>query len=146
MDYSIYISILRNLESKNIIILAVTVAIFVFAIIIYKLKKNNFCHYMLKTSIVCLVLCCLFLVPQTIAIAIDLSKKSIVYEQDVNYKISNTTSTVNGFDYFADYNTVKTKDGNKLLIITSVQKLPEGEGTTNIIYAKHSRILLEYYN
>lgn len=146
MDFSSYLSTLKNLEIKNIIILIITVIIFLIAFIIFRFYQNNFCRYMLKISIVCLILCSVFFIPQSIAIAIDLSKESIVYEENASYNISNNSSTVNGFDFFSDYNIVKSKEGDKILIITNIKKLPDGEGTTNILYAKHSRILLEYRN
>lgn len=143
-DYSSYFSKLNHIRLIYIEIIAVTMVVAIIIFIIHKLKKNAYTEYFVKEAIVMIALVGIFVLPQTIALCFDTNDNAIIYEQNVECSVDNNISLLNGFDYLMFYDSVKLENGETKILSTISVRIPDGTHKINIVYAKHSRILLDY--
>lgn len=143
-DYSSYFQKLSKVRLIYIEIIAVAVAIAIIIFIIRKFKKNAFTEYLVKEAIAIIVLVGIFVLPQTVALCLDTQKSDIVYEQNVECSVDNNNSLTNGFDYLMFFESVKLENGKSKILCTITGKIPDGAHKIDVVYAKHSRMILDY--
>lgn len=139
-----YIDVLKSFTISSAVILLVVTVFTVIVFLINRKIDNSFVFTLKKVMIVLFALCYVFMLPKTLTTAIDITTNSFIRESNVCVYARNNMSTTNGFDYFSDYQTAVLENGEKKTIITFLKTLPDRKGTYDIVYAKHSKFLVDY--